>query len=160
MNKGDSAALAIIKQIDKVYIDVRQPASKLASLRKLVAKGSKTNARGLDVNVIISDDNSENMTGQIVFSGISVDVNTGDLIVRIIANNPSHTLLPGMYVRTEIPRRKLDAFLLPQQAIQRASNGDAFVAVVGENNEVEKRVVTLDGVQKLPIRCVTRPEKG
>ncbi|OAN17856.1 hypothetical protein A3K86_02765 [Photobacterium jeanii] len=147
VNKGDSAALAIIKQIDKVYIDVRQPASKLASLRKLVAKGSKTNARGLDVNVIVSDDNSENMTGQIVFSGISVDVNTGDLIVRIIANNPNHTLLPGMYVRTEIPRRKLDAFLLPQQAIQRASNGDAFVAVVGENNEVEKRVVTLDGVQ-------------
>ncbi len=155
VSKGDSQALAIIKQIDKVYIDVRQPASKLPLLRKLVASGTpqeqsvkqKTNQRGLGVNIIVSDDNGEKMTGQIVFSGISVDVNTGDLIVRIIAENGKHTLLPGMYVRTEIPRRKLDAFLLPQQAIQRASNGDAYVVVVTEKGDVEQHVVKLDGIQ-------------
>jgi len=147
VNKGDSQALAIIKQIDKVYIDVRQPASKLATLRKLLSKGEATNQKGLIVNIKLSDDGSENMAGKIVFSGISVDLNTGDLIVRIVADNFKHILLPGMYVRTEVPRRSLNAFLLPQQAIQRASNGEAFVSIVTASNEAVKRSVTLDGIQ-------------
>ncbi|MGF1885930.1 efflux RND transporter periplasmic adaptor subunit [Photobacterium profundum] len=147
VNKGDSQALAIIKQIDKVYIDVRQPASKLSTLRKLLSKGEATNQKGLGVNIKLSDDSSEDIVGKIVFSGISVDLNTGDLIVRIVADNLKRTLLPGMYVRTEVPRRSLNAFLLPQQAIQRASNGEAFVSVVTASNDAIKRSVTLDGIQ-------------
>ncbi|WP_261856968.1 efflux RND transporter periplasmic adaptor subunit [Photobacterium sanguinicancri] len=147
VNKGDAQALAIIKQIDKVYIDVRQPASKLPTLRKLVAKGDATNQKGLGVNIMLSNDGADDIMGKIVFSGISVDVNTGDLIVRILADNQQQTLLPGMYVRTEVPRRSLNAFLLPQQAIQRASNGDAYVVVITSTNQAEKRTVTLAGIR-------------
>ncbi|MDO6543418.1 efflux RND transporter periplasmic adaptor subunit [Photobacterium sanguinicancri] len=147
VNKGDAQALAIIKQIDKVYIDVRQPASKLPTLRKLVAKGDATNQKGLGVNIMLSNDGADDIMGKIVFSGISVDVNTGDLIVRILADNQQQTLLPGMYVRTEVPRRSLSAFLLPQQAIQRASNGDAYVVVITSTNQAEKRTVTLAGIR-------------
>ncbi|WP_281222754.1 efflux RND transporter periplasmic adaptor subunit [Photobacterium sanguinicancri] len=147
VNKGDAQALAIIKQIDKVYIDVRQPASKLPTLRKLVAKGDATNPKGLGVNIMLSNDGADDIMGKIVFSGISVDVNTGDLIVRILADNQQQTLLPGMYVRTEVPRRSLNAFMLPQQAIQRASNGDAYVVVITSTNQTEKRTVTLAGIR-------------
>jgi multidrug efflux system membrane fusion protein len=56
--------------------------------------------------------------GQMLFSGINVDARTGDVILRILVDNPQRQLLPGMYVRARVPR-------VPGQCADRAAAGRA-----------------------------------
>ncbi|MEC4726900.1 efflux RND transporter periplasmic adaptor subunit [Shewanella sp. D64] len=146
VSRTDAKPLAIIQQIDQVYIDVRQPASKLSQLRGLLDKQPQGSDSALAVIVQYSSNRDEDIDGKILFSGISVDENTGDLIVRILANNPQRALLPGMYVRTQIPRGQLHAFKVPEHAVQRSSTGDPFVYVV-KGDTFEKKQVELEGIQ-------------
>jgi multidrug efflux system membrane fusion protein len=146
VSRTDAKPLAIIQQIDQVYIDVRQPASKLSQLRSLLDKQSQGSDNVLAVIVQYSSNRDEDIDGKILFSGISVDENTGDLIVRILANNPQRALLPGMYVRTQIPRRQLQAFSVPEHAVQRSSTGEPFVYVV-TGDTFEKKQVEIEGIQ-------------
>ncbi|QFU23774.1 efflux RND transporter periplasmic adaptor subunit [Shewanella eurypsychrophilus] len=143
---NDAKPMAVIQQIDKVYIDVRQPASKLSQIRKFLDGKGSNNKQGLAVTVQFSENRAEDIKGSILFSGISVDENTGDLIVRIIADNPNQLLLPGMYVRTQIPRRKLQAVRIPEQAVLRTSSGDPYLFVVVDGN-YERRELVIEGIQ-------------
>lgn len=143
---NDAKPMAVIQQIDKVYIDVRQPASKLSQIRKFLDDKGSNSKQGLAVTVQFSEDRAEDIKGSILFSGISVDENTGDLIVRIIADNPNQLLLPGMYVRTQIPRRKLQAIRIPEQAVLRTSSGDPYLFVVVDGN-YERRELVIEGIQ-------------
>ncbi|QQX78754.1 efflux RND transporter periplasmic adaptor subunit [Shewanella sp. KX20019] len=138
----DSMPMAIIQQIDKVYIDVRLPVEKLPQLRQVLAAGDE-----LGVTVELSTTPDDDIVGQILFSGISVDENTGDLTVRIEADNPKLKLLPGMYVRTKIPMPTINAAVIPQQALQRRGNGDPYVNVI-VNEKVERRAVTVAGLKQ------------
>lgn len=151
VSASDPKPLAVIQQIDQVYIDVRQPAYKLSQLRNLLdgdeidKQAGKSNL-GLEVSVQLSPNRDEDLTGKILFSGISVDENTGDLIVRILADNRRRTLLPGMYVRTQIPHHELQAFRIPEQAIQHSSSGEPYLFVVIDGTAI-RRDVAIEGLQ-------------
>lgn len=147
VSRTEPQPLAIIQQIDKVYIDVRQPASKLGLLRRLLANEQKNSEQGVKVIVQSSAESADDIEGQILFSGISVDENTGDLVIRIIADNAKQQLLPGMYVRTQIPRQKLQAITVPEHAVRRNSAGSPFVYIV-VNDKFEQRPVQLEGLQQ------------
>ncbi|GIU49991.1 MexC family multidrug efflux RND transporter periplasmic adaptor subunit [Shewanella sairae] len=146
VSRTDPKPLAMIQQIDKVYIDVRQPASNLGQLRRLLASEQRNSEQGVNVIVKPSADTADNIDGKVLFSGISVDENTGDLNIRIIADNPQQTLLPGMYVRTQIPRQKLQAITLPEHAVRRNSAGLAYVYVISDG-KFEQKIVTIEGLQ-------------
>ncbi|MCL1064072.1 efflux RND transporter periplasmic adaptor subunit [Shewanella benthica] len=146
VTNNEAKPLAVIQQIDKVYVDVRQPASKLSQLRNLLESKQGKASKRYTVTVQFSQDRTEDLKGQILFSGISVDENTGDLIVRILVDNPQQTLLPGMYVRTLIPRHRLHAIRIPEQAVQRSSSGAPYV-FVAVDDEFEQRTLKIDGIQ-------------
>lgn len=146
VTNNEAKPLAVIQQIDKVYVDVRQPASKLSQLRNLLESKQGKASKRYTVTVQFSQDRTEDLKGQILFSGISVDENTGDLIVRILVDNPQQTLLPGMYVRTLIPRHRLQAIRIPEQAVQRSSSGAPYV-FVAVDDEFEQRTLKIDGIQ-------------
>lgn len=119
---ADAAPMARIQQIDKVYVDVRQPASALAALQ---ASGPARVDR-LPVTILGADGRPHPLAGRILFSGISVDAGTGDATIRVLVDNPQRQLLPGMFVRARIARAvQADGVLVPQQAVLRASDGQA-----------------------------------
>ncbi len=135
---NDSNPMARIQQIDRVYIDVRQSASALESLRKELSssgKGSTSGAQGLPATLLRSSGEPYAMTGRILFSGINVDAGTGEVLLRILADNPQRQLLPGMFVRTRVPRATYpDALLVPQQAVAHTDER-AQVWIVDEHNK-------------------------
>lgn len=141
---SDTAPLATVQQIDRVYVDVRQPAARLEALRA-AARSGESNA-GAAVEIISADGKAYPVTGKLLFSGISVDAGTGQVIARVEVANPDRSLLPGMYVRARLPRlRVADAITLPQQAVTRDASGAAIVNVVGAQGAVTARkVVTGD----------------
>ena len=66
------------------------------------------------------------------------------MLVRVAVDNPGELLLPGMFVRARLPQGKPSAALtVPQQAVARDAEGKAQVSVVGPQDRVRARRVTL-----------------
>ncbi|KAB0644931.1 efflux RND transporter periplasmic adaptor subunit [Burkholderia latens] len=122
VSSTDGQPMARIQQIDQVYVDVRQPAASLEALRgALAAQPQAAGGNGLPVDVLRDDDTRYDARGRMLFSGVNVDPGTGDVLLRVLVDNPKRQLLPGMYVRARIPRAHYaNAVTVPQQAIVRA----------------------------------------
>ncbi|MFQ1964940.1 efflux RND transporter periplasmic adaptor subunit [Aeromonas veronii] len=125
----DATPMARIQQIDQVYVDVRQPASVLESLRQQAG----STAPELAVEILGSNGKPLGMQGRILFSGIEVDAGTGDVLLRVLVDNPERRLLPGLYVQARIPRaRYANALTVPQQAVVRTSGQTSVWVVDGQ----------------------------
>lgn len=129
----DATPMARIQQIDQVYVDVRQPASVLESLRQQAG----STAPELAVEILGSNGTPLGMQGRILFSGIEVDAGTGDVLLRVLVDNPERRLLPGLYVQARIPRAHYaSALTVPQQALVRTA-GQASVWVVDTSGQAQ-----------------------
>ncbi|HDR9756293.1 TPA: efflux RND transporter periplasmic adaptor subunit [Burkholderia cepacia] len=118
---SDSQPMARIQEIDQIYVDVRQPAASLDSLRGALAAQPEASGNGLPIDVLRDDDTRYDARGRMLFSGVNVDPGTGDVLLRVLVDNPKRQLLPGMYVRARIPRAHYaNAVTVPQQAVVRA----------------------------------------
>jgi len=143
---ADATPMARIQQIDKVYVDVRQPAAALAALR---ASGSDSNggADKLPVTILGADGQPHPVTGRILFSGISVDAGTGDAVIRVLVDNPQRQLLPGMFVRARIARAvQAHGVLVPQQAVLRSSDGQAQAWVLDGTHKASLKPIAVGDV--------------
>lgn len=139
----DSSPMARIQQVDQVYVDVRQPATSLNAIRQVLASQQADRNPALPVTVLRSDGTPYDTGGRILFSGISVDAGTGDVLLRILVDNARRDLLPGMFVRARVPRASYaDSLMVPQQAITRVG-GKPLVWVIGEGDTVRAQPVEL-----------------
>lgn len=144
VSQGDSNAMAVIQQIDRVYVDVTQSIHDYEQLQDELEKGALSKNLQQSVQVLNSQGKPYAVTGRILFSDTNVDPNTGDVILRIEVNNPQRKLLPGMYVRVNLNRASVpNALLVPEQAIQRDEQGNAQVTVLDKNSIGEVRKVQL-----------------
>lgn len=142
---NDSNAMARIQQIDQVYVDVRRPASALESLHEALNQnqGASSSVNALSVDILRSTGERYPVSGHILFSGITVDPGTGDVLLRIVVDNPARLLLPGMFVRAMVPRGKpITALLIPQQAVSHIK-GQSQVWVVDTQNRAKPVTVQL-----------------
>ncbi|MBH1763619.1 efflux RND transporter periplasmic adaptor subunit [Stenotrophomonas maltophilia] len=137
---ADAEPMAVVQQIDQVYGDVRQPAAQLESLQRSAGGGE------LPVTIIGAAGKPLPERGQMLFSGINVDARTGDVILRILVDNPQRQLLPGMYVRAKVPRgAPASALTVPQQAVLRSAGGQAYAWVIGGDGKAVIRTLEVDG---------------
>jgi multidrug efflux system membrane fusion protein len=140
---ADATPMARIQQIDKVYVDVRQPAAALAALQASGTGG----ADKLPVTILGADGQPHPVTGRILFSGISVDAGTGDAVIRVLVDNPQRQLLPGMFVRARIARAvQANGVLLPQQAVLHSSGGQAQAWVLDGTNKASLKTIAVGDV--------------
>ncbi|EJL30832.1 RND family efflux transporter, MFP subunit [Caulobacter sp. AP07] len=138
--QGQTDALATVQQIDRVYVDVRQPAARLLALRDAGGGGSP------QVELLDADGKPMGLSGRLLFSEVAVDPGTGDLRARIEVDNRTGRLLPGMFVRARLPRgpaRNLPS--IPQQAVS-FSGGKPQVVVIQRGGQAASRPVTLGPV--------------
>ncbi|ACL57958.1 efflux RND transporter periplasmic adaptor subunit [Methylobacterium nodulans] len=135
VSQNDATRLAVIQQIDPIYADFMQSASDPSPLTERAAGKEATEVRLVD-----SDGTPYADTGQLLFTDASVDPGTGQVSLRATFPNPRAALLPGTYVRVRVAQGvKADATIVPAQAIQRSSAGEAQAFVVEEGNRVMLR---------------------
>ena len=146
VGQGESTLLARIQQLDPVYADFTQPAADALRLRAAIADGkvSGNDEKTLSLSV---DGTAIESRGTLLFTDVAVDRTTGQIALRGRFDNPQGVLLPGMYVRVRAPQGNSDAILVPQRAVQRATDGQASVMVLGAENVVEARPVTTGVMQ-------------
>ena len=136
--------LAVIQQLDPVYVDMTQASIDILQLRENYASGRITqpDSDGARVHILLETGTRYDHEGEIKFSDISVDESTGAVLLRSVFPNPDNILLPGMYVRAIIFKGTAhNAIPVPQRAVQRSPKGEARLFVVKKDNTVEERTV-------------------
>ncbi len=141
---NQAAPLAVIQQLDPVYVDMTQSSLALLKLRDRYAEGRliRPGKGQTEVRLRLETGTMYPITGHLSFADISVDESTGAVLLRSVFPNPDNILLPGMYVRAIINEGvQVDAILVPQRAVRRTPKGDASVFVLGSDNKAEERQV-------------------
>jgi membrane fusion protein (multidrug efflux system) len=136
-------ALATINQLDPVRVVFS------VSYRVLVSAEQKTGATqgriasGLTVNLKLPDGTEYRHAGKIAFFNNQVNAQTGTVSIYADFPNPDHLLLPGAFVDVEVHRAKpQERPLVPVEAVQTSQSG-SHVLVVGSDDKVAERPVTL-----------------
>lgn len=146
VGQGEATPLALVQQIDKLYVNFTQPVADVMRLRQALAQGQLQRAPGQEaaqVQVVLEDGSVFPQTGRLLFSDLSVDPSSGQVTLRAELPNPKGTLLPGLYVRVRLRVAEApDAIWVPQQAVAHSGQGDS-VLVVAEDGSVAARPVTL-----------------
>lgn len=130
VGQGETTPLALIQQLDSVYVNFSQSSVELLALRKALAAGTLKRAGEASVTLLLEDGSEYPQKGKLLFSDLAVDPATGSVSLRAQFPNPQRVLLPGMYVRVRLAQAVADkAITVPQRALQRSSQG-AFVMLV------------------------------
>ena len=161
---NQASALAVIQQIDRVYIDIPQSSAEAIRLRRALAQGRMSaNGNAAKIRLILEDgspyaavatqhtDEPAWIKGDLLFSEISVGQSTGSIMMRAMVSNPDGLLLPGMYVKAVIEEGTIDnAVLIPQGAAFANSDGGHAAFLLQRDGardgfyRVERRAVRLE----------------
>ena len=137
VGQNEPTSMALIQNIDSVYIDFKVPSDELFLLRQ-----THTTLEGLPVEAWVKA-GMDPLQGELVFADISVDQDTGQVLVRGKFANPDAWLLPGMYVQARIHQTTTHAlFKVPQRAVKVMADGSQRVWVLDEGKVSERLVVT------------------
>ena len=146
VGQGDATQLAVIQQINPMYVNFTQSASEVMKLRAAMESGQFKRASGGDaasVRIVLEDGTEYPRPGRLLFSDLTVDATTGQITLRAEVPNPGSQLLPGLYVRVRLEQAQAaNAITLPQQAVTRTAQGDT-VMVVGADGKVASRTVKI-----------------
>lgn len=142
---GQDTEMTRVQQLDPIYVDVTQSSEQWLRLQQDLASGKlRQHGGNAAVQVILQNGSRYPLTGTLAFSDVTVDQTTGSITLRAIVPNPEHQLLPGMFVRARLEAGvDPQAILIPQQAVTRTPRGDATTLVVGLDNKVEARTITV-----------------
>lgn len=147
VSNGQAQELAVIQQLDPIYVDVTQSANDLLRLRRELASGllEKASKNAAQVTLKLQDNSDYAHQGTLEFSEVSVDASTGSVTLRAVFPNPDGLLLPGMFVHANLVSGvQSNAILAPQQGITRNPKGEATAMVVDADNKVEVRTLTAE----------------
>jgi membrane fusion protein (multidrug efflux system) len=146
VGQGEATQLAVVQQINPMYVNFTQSAAEVMKLRSAMESGQFKRADGASaasVRVVMEDGTEYAKPGRLLFSDLTVDATTGQITLRAEVPNPTGELLPGLYVRVRLEQAQAgNAVTLPQQAVTRSSQGDT-VMVVGEDGKVSPRPVKI-----------------
>ena len=150
VGQGEATPLAVVQQINPMYVNFTQSAGEVMKLRNAMASGQFKQAGGLQaasVRVVLEDGSEYARAGRLLFSELTVDATTGQITLRAEVPNPMGELLPGLFVRVRLEQAQAShAILLPQQAVTRTAQADT-VLVVGEDGKVSPRPIKISSAK-------------
>jgi RND family efflux transporter MFP subunit len=130
-NKGDSA-LCRLSQNDLLRLVIPVPERAVSNIQ--IGETVAVNVSGMD----------RSFEGKIIRFSDQIDTNTRTMHTEVDVPNPKYQLVPGMYASVKIPLHESAKVLtVPIQAFQTASEGKGIVLVVGPENKIERREVTV-----------------
>jgi membrane fusion protein (multidrug efflux system) len=150
VGQGDATALAVIQQINPMYVNFTQSANEVLKLRRAMEAGQFKRASGSDaasVRIELEGGTEYALPGKLLFSDLTVDSTTGQVTLRAEVPNPKGELLPGLYVRVKVEQAQVtNAITVPQQAVTRTQQGDTLTVVDAEG-KMHKRTVKISAAQ-------------
>lgn len=127
----------------KVYFTVGEP-QYLAWRKRFPTEASRLEAdKNLRLQLILADGSTYGREGTFYFADRQVNESTGAIRIAGLFPNPGSVLRPGGYAKVRaVIRLQHDAVLVPQRAVSELQ-GSYQVAVIGGDNKVNIRTVTV-----------------
>jgi len=134
-----TAVLAVINQVDPIYVQFAIPQVYLPDLRAAMAKGQVT------VNAVI--DETRKQSGFVAFIENTVDPMTGTVMAKARIGNANEGLWPGQFVRAEVVLGiEPEALSVLAPAVQLGPQGP-YVFVIKDGNVAEVRPISIKRTQ-------------
>jgi membrane fusion protein, multidrug efflux system len=149
VGQGEATQLAVIQQVNPMYVNFTQSAAEAMKLRRAMESGQlkSAGAGAASVRIVLEDGSEYAQPGRLLFSDLTVDATTGQIMLRAEVPNADGRLLPGLYVRVRLEQATAsNAITLPQQAVTRSAQGDS-VMVVDAEGKAAPRPVKVGGQQ-------------
>lgn len=144
VGQAEATQLAVVQQIDPMYVNFTQSAAEVLKLRRAMESGQFKRAdaaNAASVRLVLEDGSEYARAGKLLFSDLTVDAATGQITLRAEVPNPNGDLLPGLYVRVRLEQAQAsNAITLPQQAVTRTAQGDT-VTIVGPDGKINSRTI-------------------
>lgn len=144
VSNGQAQELAVIQQLDPIYVDVTQSSTELLRLRRELAEGrlERASDNAAQASLRLEDGSEYPHQGTLEFSEVSVEASTGTVTLRAVFPNPDGILLPGMFVQASLVSGvSQNAILAPQQGVTRNPRGEPIAMVINADNLVEQRTL-------------------
>ncbi|MCX8997943.1 efflux RND transporter periplasmic adaptor subunit [Rhizobiaceae bacterium BDR2-2] len=148
VTENQTDALATIRQIDPIHVDLVDTSANLLRVRDEIDAGRLSRDRGTPTTVALTLENGKpyGEKGEVSLADMVIGETTGTFIVRATFPNTQRVLVPGMFVSASIDLGTLsDAFLIPQRAVTRGDDGKATVYVVSADDKAEQREIVTEG---------------
>jgi len=136
--------LATIVATDPIYVNFNISEQDTLRAREQIRRLGLTpqDLKKVPVEVGLQSDEGYPYKGTLDYASPSINQATGTLAVRAILANPDRRMLPGFFVRVRIPDQQSKALLVPEAALG-SDQGGRYLLVVGKDNVVEQRKVTI-----------------
>ncbi len=154
VHAADATGLVVITQIEPITVVFALPQDDLPEILKAKASGPLV-AEAWD-----RDLKAKLTTGTLEAVDNQIDVSTGTARFKATFDNKDHALFPNQFVNVKLLVRTMkDAVLLPVAAVQRSPQG-TFAYVVGPDNKVEVRSITVghSGTNTASVEGITPGE--
>ena len=144
-SSGNTTLLATIVSTDPIYFDFTFDEASYLHYERLGRDGSDVASRrgGVDVTLKLIDESGFPHKGRMDFVNNVINTSTGTILARAVFENPNGVFTPGMFARIRVPASShYEALLVPDAAIG-TEQTRKYVFVVGADNKVSERYVTL-----------------
>ena len=142
LSSGPVTSVSTVDPI-KVYFTVGEP-QYLAWRKRFPTETTREAAdKNLHLQLILADGSTYPYEGSFYFADRQVDVGTGAIRIAGLFPNPGNILRPGGYGKVRaVIRLQQGALLVPQRSVSELQGGYQ-VAVVGGDNKVDIRTITV-----------------
>lgn len=141
VGRGEASLMAVIEQLDPIYVLFTQPNAQVLRLQAAIAAGQARPSERPTVELILEDGSVYPHKGRLITRDATVDPSTGAITLKAEFPNPRRQLLPGAFVRVRMGQGIVsDVVRVPQRAVLSGPQGQ-YVLLVGEDNKVTPRPV-------------------
>lgn len=147
VNANQPTPLTTVQKLDPIYVDVPQSTVELLRLRRNLEAGNlkQNGVHRSNVKLKLEDGSTYKEQGTVQFLDVSVDTQTGSVILRMEFPNPDGILLPGMFVRAVLEEGIAEnAILIPQQSVSRNQKGLPQAYVVNAEGKAELHALEIE----------------
>ena len=138
-------ALATIRQLDPVYVDLSQSAAEAQQIQERIISDRLAGREKSEYKAVLLLGNTGKTyphAGRLDATDLAVDPQTGTIRLRVVVPNPDTILLPGMFVRASLEMaEESEAVVLPQKSVFIEPDGSTSVWVINPNDKAQKRSV-------------------
>lgn len=142
---GNTTLLATIVSTDPIYFEFTFDEASYLRYERLPKDSGDVASRGAGVKVALKliDEPDFTHEGQMDFVNNVIDSGTGTIRARAVFKNPNGVFTPGMFGRVRVPASPAYDGLLVPVAATATEQTRKYVLVVGADNMVSQRYVTL-----------------
>jgi len=144
---NQTTALATVRQIDPIQVDLVDTSANLMRTRAEIEKGilGAPEKGAANVTLYLENGQTYGEKGEITVADLNVSETTGTFSLRADFSNKNQVLLPGMFVRAKVGMGVMPtAYLVPQRAVDQNAAGES-TAYFATNGKAEQRVISVVG---------------